>query len=137
MPVLVEQSKKEKFKFIDQANAATIGRLKHLAAAGISSAAISAFIALAFRSSINTFSFHVLFLSVVAILGLVAKWSGFSIRRIDAGIVIALFVFEPFGLLLRERQALPAHTVLALPLLLIFAFFFGRSESSGNRLRIE
>jgi hypothetical protein len=137
MPVLLEESRKEKFKFIDKANAAAIERIKHLTAAAITSAVISSLIALTFRNSIGLFSFHLLFLSVVATLGLIAKWSGFSIRRIDVGIVIALFVFEPVGRLLLEHQAPSAHSALALPLLLVFAYFFGRSNSSGNRLRIE
>ena len=129
MPVLVEQASKT-------TNPA-IARVEKLAGAGLVSASLSVLIAAIFRNSIGRMTSHIVFIVAVAVIGLVLFWSGKAVDHFDAGLVVMLFLFEPLGRVLMHLETIPANALLAVPLVVVAAYFFGRDNYAHRNEETE
>jgi hypothetical protein len=132
MPVLIEekQGPLEQVKATVRANAASpaAARAWKLAVAALVSAVVSTLIAAVFVGSIGRMASHLLFIAIVAVIGMAMQRLRFVIDRFDAGLVLALFLFEPLGRMLLHQEAVPAYALAAFPLALGAAYFFGRHD---------
>jgi hypothetical protein len=126
MPVLIEEQREEKSELVHVKQWSPRGRIAHLAVAAVTSVLVSALIAVVFKNSIAIITSHFLFISLIAAISVAMHRTGYIIERFDAGLVIALIVFEPLGRLITHREPVSAPTMLALPLLLVSLLLWPR-----------
>jgi len=96
-----------------------------LAAGAIVSSSLSTLIAAFSGKLFGQNASHLLFIVALAMIGLLLGGPRIALRRLDAGFVLVLILFEPIGPVLLRREAAPAGLILTLLLGLGVACLFG------------
>lgn len=103
-----------------------------LAAGALGASSLSTLIGALSEKLFGQNASHLFFVAAVALIGLLSGGTRFALRRLDAGFVLVLILFELIGRALLHHEMAPPGLILTLLLGFAVACFFGHERGGAS-----